>query len=137
MKAPSVQTLTATAALAQYLRPIGVAIIPNGQDWSSRQRIQYEAIKGLMRADFHGLDDFKEQLNLYSATNIQILRPAYSAIRALIPVNRNILQKLVFNPVLGMWVGRFLLKVVGFEKAFTVPTSILEDNLALKAKLKP
>jgi hypothetical protein len=135
MKTPSVQTLTATTALAQYLRPIGVSIIPDGQDWSSRQQIQYEAMKGLMKDDFHGLADFNEQMNLYSSTNIQILKPAYTAMKPLIKINRNILQKLIYNPILGMWVGKLLMKVVGFEKAFTVPQDILEDNVALKARL--
>lgn len=135
MKTPTVQDLTATSALAQYLRPVGVSILPAGRDWSSRQQIQYEAMKGLMKEDFHGLDDFNEQMNLFAATNPMYLRPGYTAIKPMIPLNRKILMKLVFNPVLGLWVGRLLLKLVGFEKAFTVPTEILEDNAALKTRL--
>lgn len=135
MKTPTIQDLTAVASLSQYLRPVGVSIIPDGQDWASRQQIQYAALKGLMKDDFHGLDDFKEQMNLYSSTNQMILRPAYMAIMPMIKINRTILQKLIYNPVLGMWVGRLLLKVIGFEKAFTLPTKILEDNVALKSRL--
>jgi len=123
----------AALTLQNFDRPVAVAILPAGQTWKVRQQIQYEALKGLMKEDFHGLDDFEEQLDLYSKTNQMILTPAFTAIRALIPLNRKILQKLTMNSKLGMWVGRYLTQIFGFEKVFAVPTEILEDNAALKS----
>jgi hypothetical protein len=131
---PKVTDNIATLALAKYNRPVAVSIIPSGQTWRDRQIVQYNALLGLMKEDFHGLDDFKEQMGLYSSTSY-LLKPGWMAIRPLVTLNRKLLMRLMLHPRLGMWVGRALLKVVGFDKAFALPAEILEDNAALKGRL--
>lgn len=132
---PTVTDNIAALALAKYGRPVAVSIIPSGQKWKDRQIIQYNAMLGLMKEDFHGLDDWKEQMSLYSSTNMMVLRPAWTVIRPLVTLNRKLLAKVIINPRLGMWVGRMLSKVAGFEKTFALPTAILEDNSQLKGLL--
>jgi len=127
--------MVASAALEQFNRPVAVSIIPSGQKWKDRQQIQYEAMKGLMRADFHGLDDFYEQMDLYSRSNFLILYKAWMMICVLVKRNRKLLMKLVLNPRLGMLVGKLLTKIYGFDKTFALPASILEDQAALKSRL--
>ncbi len=134
MSLVSVQNTLADASLTEFDRPIGVSIVPQGQDWKDRQKIQYEAIKGLMFKDFHGLQDFYEQMFIYSSTNPLILGPAWRAIQPLAPRNRNVLATLTDLPGLGL-VGQYLATLVGFEQTFVLPNEILEDSAALKDAL--
>jgi len=125
----------ATLALAQYEIPVGVSIIPKGRDWASRQEMNYEAIKGLIKNDFLGLNDWADQINLYSSTNLTILKPAYTAIKALIPLNTRVEVTLAPDPASGLMVGQDLLTAVGLDEAFTIPQDILTDNSALTGAL--
>lgn len=128
-----VQNNLANMSLSEFNRPVGVSIIPAGQSWKDRQQVQYESMKGLLYKDFHGLDDFYEQMKLYSSSNA-ILKAAWSLIVALVPRNRKILQTLIYLPGLGL-VGKYLSRLVGFEKSFVLPNEILEDPAALKESL--
>ena len=128
-----VQNDLANMSLSEFDRPIGVSIIPAGQSWKDRQQLQYESMKGLLYKDFHGLDDFYEQMNLYSSSNT-ILTVAWKLIQALVPRNRKILQTLISLPGTGL-VGRYLAQLVGFEKSFVLPNEILEDPSSLESSL--
>ena len=130
------QSNTAAALnLQQFDRPIGVTIIPAGQTWKDRQQVQYAALKGLLKEDFHGLADFNEQMEMYSRTNLPILYKAWMVVKPMVPLNRKILQSLVMNTRLGMFVGKLLSSILGFDATFVLPTSILEDTDGLKQRL--
>ena len=124
----------ASTELANFDYPVDVVFISQGQDWLTRQQIGYAAIKGLLKEDFRGLEDWSEQIRTYSQTNAMYLMPAYTAILPLVDRNRNILMSLARNPQLG-WVGQFLIKVYGFAKIFTAPTEILDNSANLNARL--
>jgi hypothetical protein len=133
MSSPVTDTM-ASAELMNFNYPVSVVFVSQAQDWQTRQQIQYAAIKGLLKEDFLGLDDWSEQIRTYSQTNAMYLMPAYSVILPLVDRNRNVLMSLARSPQLG-WVGQFLMKVYGFAKIFTAPTEILNDAANLGARL--
>jgi len=125
----------ATLSLDQFDVPLNLAIISAGQTWANRQKLQYAALKGLMKDDFLGLQDAYEQRSLYSATNTMILTPAWKSVEMLAMRNRNLLLQLTMDPQLGMMVGQELEEVAGLGDTFSVPASILEDNSALESSI--
>jgi len=127
---PAVQNEIASGSLASFNRPIGVIVLSRAQDWRNRQKIDYEASKGLLKQDFLGLKDWKEQISSYSRTSLSLMM-AYRLIRPLVTRNRHLMLSLIRNPWLG-WVGRFLLKMQGMDRAFVAPESILKDGARLK-----
>ena len=114
-------------SLQEFDLPITVIFIKKAEDWQTRQKIQYAALLGLLREDFFGLNDWKEQINIYSAAST-ILKPSLTAILPLIPINRKILQKLVIDPELGT-VSRYLLSLYGFSEIVTQPQDLLLKDL--------
>jgi hypothetical protein len=124
----------ASQELMNFNCPVSVVFITQGQDWQTRQQINYAAQKGLLKEDFLGLNDWSEQIRTYSQTNAMYLMPAYSVILPLVARNRNVLMTLARNPQLG-WVGQFLMKVYGFAKVFVAPTELLNDSTNLNARL--
>jgi hypothetical protein len=113
-----VQDQIAQDTMQQFHLPLSVSVIQKARDWPTRQKIAYEAIKGHLRDDFHGLEDFREQMEMYSSSNL-ILKTAWKLIKGLAPVNRKILKTLVTNSQLGQ-VGKFLLTLQGFDRVFAV-----------------
>lgn len=118
------QDLMASMEMARFNRPIPVHVVSQAQDWRSRQRIDYEASLGFLKQDFLGLKDWKEQIGLFSRASMP-LRIAYRIIRPLLTRNRHVLLKMMRHPRMG-WVGRWLLRMSGMERVFTVPQSVLE-----------
>ena len=115
-----------SAALAQWDVPVTVAFIDQGQDWNTRQQIQYAAIKGLMKPDFLGLGDWTNQIGLYSKANPIHLSGPMAAVTALTPLNSKLETSLVDDPDLGL-VGNFLLQVLGFADIVMSPEDILNS----------
>lgn len=129
----SVQDNLSNSVLNQFHISIGTNITEKTQDWPTRQRIAYEAIKGLMVNDWHGLQDFRDQLNSYSNTHI-ILRTAFSVIQSIIPFNSRIRDTLVQIPGMGL-VGNFLLSLPGFNSIFVAPQDLLSNSNQLNSTI--
>ena len=113
-----VQDQIAQDTMQQFHLPLSVSVIQKARDWPTRQKIAYEAIKSHLRDDFHSLEDFREQMELYSNTDKK-LKLAWRVIKNLVPVNRKILKTLVTTSLLGK-VGKFLLTIQGFDRVFAV-----------------
>lgn len=129
----TVQTNLTGQLLNQFHISIDANIINKQTDWPTRQKTQYESIKGLMYPDWHGLADFQKQLLMYSNTNI-ILTAAYAVIKLLIPNNQEILATLTTVPGMGQ-VGKFLLSLAGFGSIFIAPQDILSNSNKLQSTI--
>lgn len=128
------QNTLAAMDLARFNRAIPIHVISRSQDWRTRQRIDYEASLGFLKQDFLGLKDWKEQIGLFSRASMA-LRIAYRIIRPLLTRNRHVLLKMMRHPRMG-WVGRWLLRMTGMDRVFTVPHTILEKKDGLRSSLK-
>jgi hypothetical protein len=128
----SQQNELSAASLMQFARPVTISFVDKAQDWPTRQKIAYEAMLALLKADFHGLKDFSEQMELFSTANPMQLKAPWAAIKALAPLNRNLLLRLVPDPLLGTMVGRFLSTVLGFSRINLQPEEILAGSLGSK-----
>jgi hypothetical protein len=118
-----VQSNLAAGILDQFHVNIGLNLQSKLQDWQNRQSIQYGAMKGLMKKDWHSLSDFYFQMSLYSSTDT-ILRNAWSVIQSLVPNNPRILATLVFLSSFGL-VGQEILSLIGVSNIVVAPQDIL------------
>ena len=121
------QDLMSATALDQWDRPVTVAFIDQGQDWQSRQQIQYAAIKGLMKSDFLGLKDWQDQIQTYSKANPTQLSGPMAAIAGLVSQNARLMEDLTDDSELGL-VGNYLLQVLGFTDIVLQPEQILNSD---------
>lgn len=129
----TVQDNLSTGILQQFHISIGTSLINKLQDWPTRQKIAYESMKGLMKDDWLGLQDFQVEMSRYSSTHI-ILRLAYATIQYMIPLNQRIAATLVTIPGMGL-VGRFLLTLSGFQSVFIAPPDILQNSDQLNSTI--
>jgi hypothetical protein len=114
-------------ALQQWDLPVNVAFIEIGQDWQERQKLQYAALEGLMKADFLGLKDWTTQISTYSKANPAQLSAPMAAIAALTSQNAQLMTGLTDDPDLGL-VGNYLLQVAGFADIVLHPEEILDSD---------
>lgn len=131
--ANEVQSNLASGILNQFHVNIGMNLQSKLQDWQGRQQIQYGAVKGLMKSDWHGLDDFKTQMSSYSATFRQG-RTAWAVIKALVPNNAKIIATLVKIPGFGQ-VGQQVLSLVGISNVLVAPQDILKSQSKFNATI--
>lgn len=125
--ANNVQNQLAGGILDQFHVNIGLNLQTKLQDWSSRQDLQYESMKGLMNKDWHSIADFNFQLAQYSSTNL-ILRAAWAVIQSLVPNNPKMLATLIHIPSFGSNpLGSSVLSLVGVENLLVAPQDILGD----------
>ncbi len=123
-----VQSQLASGILNQFHVDIGLNLQSKLQDWSGRQDVQYESMKGLMNRDWHSLSDFNFQMSLYSSTNL-ILRAAWQVIQSLTPSNLQMLATLITIPSFGsVPLGSSVLSLVGVENIIVAPQDILGDT---------
>lgn len=129
----SVADRLSSAALSQFdSLPVSVSYISKTQDWPTRQKLQYNCMLSYMKADFHGLQDFYEQMDIYSASSFVLSGP-WLAIRQIISMCKNMLQKLITDAVMGE-VGKFVSSIYGFSRINLQPQEILsgvESKLGL------
>lgn len=120
---------------AQYLQafnlPIGVSGMQKLQTFPALQQLGYAGQLSLMKADFHGLADFKSQMSVYSSIS-PTLTIAWNLIKAIVPNNANILAELFTAPGLGT-VGLAFQSISGFGQVFALTPSNLQSPSATTA----
>lgn len=121
---------------AQYLQkfnlPIGVSGMQKLQSFPQLQVLGYNGMLGSLKKDFHGLQDFKFQLNLYSSVS-GILGIAWKLIKSLVP-NNVILARLLFTaPGLGT-VGNAFQSIDNFGQVFSLAPGDLISPAAVASK---
>lgn len=120
----------------QYLqtfdRSVGVSGMQKLQSFQELQKLGYAGQLGSMKKDFHGLSDFKNQMQAYSSAN-HILRIAWSLIQWIVPNNISIQSKLFSTDGLGT-VGKEFQSIHGFGQVFSLTPSDLKSPATVSAK---
>jgi hypothetical protein len=122
------QDIAATAVAASFDRPIAVSVMSKLDKYPFLQLLGYNAQLGYMKQGFLGLQDFSDEMALYSNTN-QILKAAWNLIKYRVPLNLDMQAQLYKDPVLGE-VGLPFLALVGFAQTFAVDTDQLLNSTA-------
>lgn len=125
------QIVIGTLSAQKINQSINIFLVQRTQDWKTRQKIAYEAMKGYLITDFHGLNDFQEQMKITMKGAPISMKISWAIASKLVPLQRRLRMSTVISPALGR-VGRFLLTLVGFQSVFRVPTSILSKQSQLR-----
>ena len=128
---PQVQNQLAVAEVSQFGNAqLSISLVCKGQDWNTRQKTAYESMKDFIRQEFHGLADFKQQMELYSNALGTSGKIAWKVIKSLVPNNAQVLTTELKIVGMGM-VGKFLLSIPGFAQLFAmVPQALSEVKQA-------
>jgi hypothetical protein len=127
MPIASEQIVIGTLSAQKINKAINILLVKRTQDWKTRQKIAYEAMKGYILTDFHSLKDFQEQMQILMKGAPPTMKITWAIASRLIPLQRRLRITTVMSPTLGR-VGRFLLSLAGFQSVFRVPTEILSKK---------
>ena len=118
--------------LADFDKPISIVTMTKLSQWSFQQQLAYNAQLPYIAADFMGLQDVYDQLNIYSSTNI-ILSSAWKTIQNTVKLNLNVNKEMYVDPSLGK-VGNLFLTIPSFARVFSTsaddPVSDIQDSVA-------
>lgn len=128
-----VQLQISDSYLNQFDRSIGVSGMQKLQQFPSLQQLGYAGQLGSMKNDFHGLQDFKDQLTAYSSTS-SLLTVAWSVIKAIVPNNVNVTRLLTTIPGLGL-VGQAFQSIHNFGQVFSLSPGDLASPSTVSAKV--
>lgn len=130
-----IQNSIADDYLQQFDRSIGVAGMAKLNKWPFLQKLGFNGQLGHLQETFHGLKDFKVQMEAYSNSHL-ILRIAWSVISPIVLKNLMTLALTFAGPVLGK-VGKLFQSISGFAQAFSISPEILTGELSkLKTKVQ-
>jgi hypothetical protein len=118
--------------LQQFDRSIGVSGMQKLQEFPSLQQLGYAGQLSSLKNDFHGLQDFKQQLSMYSNTST-MLKIAWSVISSIVPNNANVARMLIKVPGLGT-VGQAFQTVHNFGQVFALSPGDLAKPSTVNAK---
>lgn len=118
--------------LQQFDKSIGVSGMQKLQSFPELQKLGYNGQLSHLKKDFHGLQDFKSQMDKYSSSH-PILKIAWSLIKYLVPNNVSIQQLLFTAPGLGT-VGNAFKSIHGFGQVFSLSPGDLLSPSAVSAK---
>jgi len=116
--------LYGTLSASRLNRRINIVLVRRASDWKTRQKIQYEALKGLLMQDFVGLKDYERQLGILMRAGTIGQKIAWAFVKPMIKLQPRLRASTVIHPRLGV-VGRFLLTLFGFDAVFRAPEDIL------------
>lgn len=118
--------------LEQFDRPIGVSGMQKLQEFPMLQQLGYNGQLSSMKNDFHGLQDFKDQMSKYSSVS-HTLKIGFTIIQAIIPNNPSIGRLLITSPGMGT-VGKLFSTIQGFGQVFALTPSDLASPSSVSAK---
>ncbi len=130
----SVQLSIAAGYLSSFESPIGVSVMAKLAQWPTLQKLGFAGQLGHMNANFHGLEDFKNQISAYSATN-GLLEAAWQVIKQVAPMNPSIIPLLFRSDVLGQ-VGVEFQQLSGFGQAFAITPTQLKLPAAVESQVQ-
>lgn len=111
--------------LADFDKPISISVMTQLSQWAFQQQLAYNAQLPYMAADFLGLQDAYDQLNIYSSSN-SILQTAWKTIQNTLKLNLNVNKELYVDPSLGQ-VGILFQSIPSYAKVFTASS---DDDLS-------
>lgn len=112
------QNSIAATVSASYDKPIAVSVINKLDKFPFLQELGFNGQLGFLKEKFLGLDDFNDEMTLYSNSNT-ILKAAWNLIKLRVPLNLDLLKSLYQDPNLGT-VGDAFRSLVGFGQVFAV-----------------
>lgn len=118
--------------LQQFNRSISVSAMQKLQQFPALQVLGYNGQLASMKKDFHGLNDFRDQMAKYSSVS-HTLRIAWSIIQYMVPINASILALLFTSPSLGT-VGNAFKSINGFGQVFALSPADLQSPATVDAK---
>lgn len=125
-----IQDAATTAYLATFERPLGILTQRRLEQWSFLQELGYAGALAYLQTHFHGLDDFYDQMELYSSTH-PVLSTAWKTIKELAPLNLDVLKETATIPPLGL-VGDEFLTVPELGLAFAISPDQLSTVSGVK-----
>ena len=130
----AVQTSIAAGYLSSFENPIGVSVMSKLAQWPTIQKLGFAGQLGHMNANFHGLEDFKNEIAAYSATN-GLLEAAWQVIKQIVPMNPAIIPLLFQSDVLGQ-VGVEFQQLSGFGQAFAINPTQLKSPASITSQVQ-
>jgi hypothetical protein len=124
--------LTALAADtdALYNNPVAVAVIAKASTFPFLQELGYNGQLSWLQQNFLGLKDFSDEMTIYSA-NVPLIAP-WASIKALVPLNLEVLKKIFISPTMGP-VGDAFLTLLPLTQVFAVQAADLADATGASA----
>lgn len=116
----------AAGVASDYDRPIAVSVISKLSRFPFLQELGYNGQLGFLQKGFLGLQDYNDQLSLYSSSS-PLLTAAWNLIKPIAPLNLDVQRDLVESDSLGT-VGDVFEQVVGFDQVFAVDPSELSSS---------
>jgi hypothetical protein len=123
----------ASDEMKQFGLPLSVSAMSKLSQWPMLQSLGFHGHLKDAKAQFHGLGDFKKQMQMYSNTHF-ILKAAWQVIQQLVPVNLEVLKNMYHDPTLGN-VGKLFQSIHGFGQVFGLSGAVLQDVSQLKSKV--
>lgn len=131
----NVQDKIASDYLAQFDRPLSVSSMLKLRRWPMLQELGFNGQLGHMKNTFHGLKDFKRQMEMYSSTH-WILKLAWKVISSLV-LNNAMVKMLLFTSASLGEVGKLFKSIGSFEQVFAVKPDEVLDPTKVKTKIPP
>ena len=119
------QNNIAADTAASYDRPIAVSVINKLEKFPFMQELAYNGILGFLKQGFLGLQDFFEEMTVYSSVST-LLKAAWSLIVHRAPLNLDVERNLYTTESLGT-VGLAFQRMIGYDQVFAVDPDDLQD----------
>jgi hypothetical protein len=130
----AVQTNIAEGYLSAYERPIAVSVMDKTQQWPFLQQLSFASTLELQKETFHGLNDFKIQMEKYSSTN-WMLSQAWKVIQLLVPLNGQVATLIYVDRTLGK-VGKAFQSLQNFGQVFALSPTELQSPSTVNTKVQ-
>lgn len=130
----AVQTNIAEGYLSTYERPLAVSVMDKTQQWPFLQQLAFASTLELHKETFHGLNDFKVQMEKYSSTH-PILGAAWKVIQLLVPLNGQVAALIYVDQALGK-VGKAFQSLPNFGQVFALSPTELQSPSTVNTKVQ-
>jgi hypothetical protein len=127
----AIQTNIAAGYLSAFECPLGVSVMSKLTQWPFLQQLGHAGMLTHLNANFHGLNDFNDQMSAYSSTNA-MLAAAWRVIKQLAPKNPEVTALMFVSPILGQ-VGNEFQQLTGFGQAFAISPDQLKSPASIQS----
>jgi hypothetical protein len=126
-----IQNSVASDYLDQFDQPLSVSAITKLQSFAFIQQLTYNGILASLAANVHGLQDWYDQMTIYSSTNL-LLDNAWDSIKDIALKNLELQKQIYDDADLGR-VGLLFQSIDNFGSVFTVTPDDDTDSIGEKA----
>lgn len=119
--------------LSQYNLSLGVSATQKLTSFAFIQKLTYNGILEQLKENFLGLQDWVNQITLYSAANPVQLTSSFNTIKNIINLNTEIASHIIYDTNLG-FVGELYNNVQGAGKVFNLSGNELTNPTVIDKK---